>query len=656
MDSKINDLREFEGFVLDARKHVLWFQSKPVNLALKEIELLCALTEKGGEVVSKSDLLAAVWADSFVEESNLARHIYIIRKTFKGLGVSAELIETVPRRGYRFAGAVSEIEPDALVIEKRTLTETTIEIETETTDAPDLLKTETERRFGRRVFASPRLRLALPAAGVLLVFLTGLAFYRSQNSANKTFAAASVRSIAVLPFRSVNSKPKDAQQGLGLADVLITRLSNIREISVRPTSAIAGFENQDSRQAGVKLGVDAVLEGTIYRSGERVRVTARLLRTDGGAPVWTAEFEKSAHDEIALQNEIAAQVVGALALNLSGDERNALAKQYTESADALRLYQKGRYEWSKRDPRSMVEAERLFREAIKVDPQFALAYVGLADTLGMFNNASEGFSAAGKALEIDPNLAEAHASRGLIQMFHEWRWRKPKWDEAEASFRRAVELNPNYTPARQWLATLLMIRGRLPEAETELRRALEINPLSHNLYSDLCQAQYYARNYAEAEKSCLESLELMPDFAFANYNLIAIYLKTGNYEKWLALNEKLDKYVMDVQNKSEEAKRRDELAYEARRTAFKQGGGEAVIRLFLEGYESDPNATYSAAQLHAILGERGKAFDKLERSYEMKAFNFVWFKVDPQLDNLRDEPRYRELLRKMDLETSVQIF
>lgn len=317
----------------------------------------------------------------------------------------------MPRRGYRFAGKVREIESSEIVVEKHTQTRTLIEV-----------RDQSKQPVSLRSLVSPRLRVF---AYVLAVFtLAGVAAFFGYQYL-QLGSASSIRSIAVLPFKTIGGEEENSYQGLGLADVLITRLSNIKELKVRPTSSILNVEDQDSASVGEKLKVDAVLEGTIYRTGDKIRVTARLVKTSDDSTIWTGEFEKLQQEELRLQNDIALQIVDTLALNLSGNEKTALTKRYTETADAYQLYLKGRYEWNKRSWAGMIEAQRLFRNAIDKDPAFALAHVGLADTIGTSSEA-EAFSAVKKALELDPNLAEAHATMGFLQMFHEWKWPTPK--------------------------------------------------------------------------------------------------------------------------------------------------------------------------------------------------------------------------------------
>ena len=636
MNNKNNGLREFGKFRLDAERRVLWFEDQPVNLPLKEIEMLCVLTERSGEVVTKDELLQKIWTDSFVEESNLSRHIYVLRKIFKDFGESPELIQTVPRRGYRFAGQIREIENGGeLIVEKFTQTRTTIEIQEER-------KERSGERQKKSVFSN---LLLSSVAAVLVILITGAAYLGYQNRQAKT-PAPEIKSVAVLPFKVIDSNRENEHQGLGLADVLITRLSNLKEIGVRPTSAVASFSasaQEDSVEFGKKLQVDAVLEGAIYRTNEKVRVTARLVKTANGAALWSGQFEKLATDELKVQDEIALQVVDALRLNISGEAKHLLTKHHTQNADALELYQKGRFEWNKRSHQGMIEAERLFRNAIEKDPNFALAYSGLADRLATNGKNDHALLAVQKALELDPNLAEAHATLGFIRLFHEWQWR-----EAENAFKKSIELNPNYATAYHWYAQALTVQGKHEEAKRQMRRALEINPLSHNFLADLGQIYYFNGEYKEAEEYCRRALEIYPDFYFAHLYLYFIHLKTGEYERAIEDSIAAGKINLTFANQSAERQKQLETDFEKTRKAYREGGIRKLLGCAF-GEASDKSDYYGNAISCAVLREKEKALANLEKAFEKKIFLSAFVKADPVFDFLRDEPRFQEILQKMNL-------
>ena len=435
-------------------------------------------------------------------------------------------------------------------------------------------------------------------------------------------------------------------QGMGLADALITRLSNVRELKVRPSSAVLDFENQsqDSISFGRKSDVDAVLEGTIYRTPDKLRITARLVRVADESVLWSGQFERFVQDELRIQNEIATQMVDALALNLKSNERDALTKRHTENVDAYQLYVKGRYEWNKRSWAGAIEAERLFRNAIEQDPGFALAYVGLADVLMMSPaNAPHTIAAVEKALELDPNLAEAHATLGFISIFHQW-----NWPQAETALRKSIELNPGYASAHHWYAQLLTIQGRHEEAKSEMQVALQINPLSHNFLADLGQIYYFNREYRKAEEYCRKALEVYPEFEFAHKYLFYIYLKTGEHDKAAEAIIAADKAHGALVHQSAEYRKQAERREATYRKIYDEEGIRRFIERRIQGIQ-DGTACSVFSNYYAFLGEKEKALTCLEKSYEARSLLLAFVRADPIFDDLRAEPRYRELLRKMNL-------
>jgi len=637
---------DFGPFRLVASERRLFKNGQPVPLPPKVFDTLLILVENSGRLVEKQELMRRLWPDSFVEEINLNRSISSLRKALGETASSPLYIETVPKCGYRFVAPVLEFESDAMVLEKYTSAEIITEVLEELDDssgghAPYNSK-QPDLGAGAAARTRHHLRIGLAVAGAMLTCVFTYVLFRGAPASGR---ALSIKSIAVLPFKTIDAGSENAHQGLGLTDILITRLSNIKELNVRPTSAILAFENQDhdSVSIGQKIDVDAVLEGTIYRANEKVRVTARLIRVSDQSPLWAGQFEKPVQDELRFQDEIALQVVDALVLKLSGNEKNALTKRYTESADAYQLYLKARYQWNKRNVEGMAEAERLFRNAIEKDPGFALAYAGLADRLAT-TNANEATGAAEKALELDPNLAEAHATFGFIKMFHEW-----KWVEAESWFKKSLELNPGYATAHHWYATLLEIEGRTDEAKAEFHRAVEINPLSHNFLADLGQAYYFAHEYDNAKEFCRKSLEIYPDFHFAHWYLSDIDLQTGDYDA--AVEELLKADVDNSLSQGAPAKQRGLFEdYLAKwRGVYRQGGVTGFFASRLTPEDPNPNACYSNAKGYAFLGDKEKALDNLEASYRGKAFMSVFVKADPVFDGLRSEPRYQAILRRMGL-------
>jgi DNA-binding winged helix-turn-helix (wHTH) protein/TolB-like protein len=632
-----------EDFRLDPEKQRLAHGKDLIPLTPKAVEILRVLIERRGQVVERDELMNAVWPDVAVEDGNLSVTISMLRKVLAEHSQD-KFIETFPKRGYKFNGDVREVVENgsAIVVEKQTVARVTID-EDFSLAKPNLPK----------LFSSTRRKVATATVtAATLVLLVGSFIYSSSRSESARTRSLEVRSIAVLPFKLINPTSENTHIGLGLADVLITRLSNIKEINVRPTSAVISFEEtqESSSIIGKRLLVDAVLEGSILRSSDKIRVTTRLVKVVDQSTIWAAQFEKSLKDELQLQDEIALQVIDALSLHLSSKEEKLLTKRYTQNADAFELYQKGRYHWNKRNYGGLAEAEHLFRNAIEKDPNFALAYVGLADSLIFYSATPELSSAISKALELDPNSAEAWASDGFLLGVHLW-----KWKEAEEAFKKSIALNPGYATAHHWYGILLGIQGRNEEAKAELRRALEIDPLSHNFLADLGQVYYFNREYDKAEELCKKALDIYPNFGFAHSYLSQIYLRQQRYES--AIDEFIKFIIYQGQTNSDPdgAQQRRFEDFEKIKSVFREGGLNKFVEYQLHWSRteksslSNPNRPYGEALYYVLTGNKQEALDGLEKAFELRAFMVAWVKADPAFDSLRTEPRFKAILQKMNL-------
>lgn len=638
---------EFGPFVVDESRRRVLRGGEMVPLTKKEFDTLLVLVRSGGRVVEKSELMDAVWPDTHVEEGNLAVHISKLRGKLGKHEDGEPYIETEAGRGYRFKARVREVEDVDLVVRKRTRAH--IVTETEETDE----STEHAKVLslpGDAVQLTRRSVFALAtAAAVLVVVFIGASIYSSARRTAERTPAANVKTLAVLPFTLIKADAEDQHLGLGMADALITRLSNVRQIVVRPTSAVRSFAEpgRNTAEVGRQLGVEAVLEGSIQKSGDRLRVTAQLIRTVDQVPLWAGKFDEPLTNLFAVEDAISEQLATALALKLTSDEREKLTRHYTENVDAYQLYAKGRYYWSKRDFEGMTQAESLFRQAIERDPNFALAYIGLADTLAMGGPRHEIDLAHSKALQLAPDLAEAYASRGFANMFHRW-----DWSGAERELRRAIELNPGYGTAHQWLATLLAISGRTEEAKAAMRRALEIDPQSPNFLADLGQMHYFAREYAEAESYCRRALEVAPDFIFARHYLMYIHLKTGRQ------HEALEEWVFMHSASSAIGKYDEAGAAQYRSDILERHSREGIIGYLKEVIEdkqknariaNDAHDQYQLALYHAALNHREEALHWLEKAIAGHAFLAAFVRAEPMFDHLHSDPRYQRLLAKMNL-------
>lgn len=615
----------FGDFRLDTGTRTVWYKEEAVDLPLKAIDLLCLLVEKRGDVVTKAEIWKNVWNDAFVEETNLTHNVYLLRKTFRELG-AGELIKTVPRRGYRFTGEVSPTNGNKIIYERATITDTFIEE----------VKVPEERRV--RGFKN----FSLVAGAVVLVALvSGFAVWWGRMGPVSA-ASEGIRSIAVLPFAQLDQSADPGREGVALADSLITRISILKSVRVASITAVSDLDAREPIAAGKLLEVDAVLVGTIYRTGEELRVSARILTVEDGKAIWSGEFERHETEDRRIHSDIAVRVTNALALHLDPAEKAALTKSYTENPDAFDLYQQARYEWNKRNTQGVTEASRLFRQAIALDPEFALAYAGLAEVVST-TNPEEAEAIAARALDLDPDLAEAHAAIGFIHTFvHR------DWPEAEKALTRSIKLNPNYPRAHHWYAELLAILGRNAEAKAAMERALTIDPRSHNFTADLGQIYYFNGEYKEAEALCLRALELEPEFSFAHEYLSDIYLQTGEFEKAVASRLAAESISGRYSIDSDERLKQRGSSIDERRVRALQRGRSDFLRSLLST-SNDPVMAYYDARRYASLGERDLAMLALEKAVRSKAFHAAFVKVDPVFAELREEPRFVQVLRRMRL-------
>ncbi len=643
MDNGNSDLREFGKFRLDTVKQVLWCDGEPVDLPPKEIELLAVLTEFPGEVVSKRELMDRLWSDSFVEESNLSRHVYRIRKTFEKYGEGHDIIQTVPRRGYRFTASVHPPLDEEFIVQRHSLSRTLVESIHGNDDPADIL--QSEQLAGSISKLNSRSVIAVLASVLILLAVGTYVIYRIVMPKN---TQAPIRSIAVLPFRDLSPNGQGSFRSVAVADLLISKLSNVKDLSIRPTSSIIGYENTqpDALSVAQRLKVDGVIEGTLYEQDGKLLVTARLVRASDNSTVWSREFNSADQNNGAFQNELALQIATALSLDLSGRERVALEKRYSEFPDAMQMYQEGRYHWSKRTNVGLTEGLRLFRNAAKADPNFALAYVGIADSSMFGPTIGEATYAVQKALEIDPSLGEAYATRGFLKMFHQW-----DWDGAESDFKRSIELSPGYPPARQWYGNLLMIRGRHEEARAMLRSAVEFDPISANQYADLAQADYYAGDLELAEANAQKALEIIPDFVFARALLTNLYFATGRNED--AFREHYRVVAILGHQPHQPPIAADIPIPDEVRVAYQTNGirgyWELADKRITDVKDTNANRFMGFARIKAQLGQTEAALDYLDRAVTERAFLAPFINADPIWRPLHGTHRFAQIRTRLGL-------
>lgn len=653
MSEQPRRLFEFGPFVLDAAERRLLRDGAPVPLPSKTFDMLLALVERGGRLVEKDELMQVVWPDTSVEEANLNHHVWALRKALGEGSNGSRYIETVPRHGYRFAAGVRELTSagEQLVLEKQTLTRV-VTLEEELPELPAaaaeppgraLPAAKEKGRGGRRLAAALGL-LALLCAGVL-------ALYYGARRAGKTEAAAGAvgaapKSIAVLPFKTIGAEGADGDYlGLGLSDALIARLGDTQRIVVRPTSAVRKYADpaQDPLAAGREQGVDAVLDGTVQQSGDRIRVIVRLLRVSDGASLWSGQFDERRTDIFAVQDSISRQVVAGLSLSLSDEERERLRRRENPNVEAYHAYMKGRYFWNKRNPEGYRKAVEYFQKAIEIDPAYARAYAGLGDAHGFLGGSgpvsqaeavAKQRAATKRALELDETLSEAHASLALIAMNVDW-----DWAEAEKEFRRAIELNPNYATAHQWYGEFLAYMGRFDEGLAEVKRAQELDPLSLIISTDVAKVYTLARRYDEAIAQYHRALEMDAGFPEARGLLGLTYSMAGRHAE-------AERELRQVKGLEENPMYLSWLVYVYGAAGRKEEGQRALGQL--KDLSKRAHASpFWMATAYTGLGEKEQAFRYFEQAFAEHTWGgAVTLKVNAVFDGLRPDPRYDDLLRR----------
>ena len=635
----------FGAFFLDPGRRTLLREGVPVPLTPKVFETLVLLVENADRVVEKDELIEAIWPDTFVEERNLAQNIFTLRKALGGDKGDDKCIETIPKHGYRFVADVKVVvdEGDDLIVEKRVRSRLVIREEEAPSDSE----------------APERDRVALPASKVswwttrrylvsaaLTLSLGGILFYFGIVSrAPGPTDLASVKSIAVLPFKPIAGSDTD-HLGAGMADAIITRLSGIRRLIVRPTRSVLKYEStdQDLLEAGRDLRVDSVLDGKIQRDGDRLRVTLQLVRVSDGASLWDGTFDQRFTDIFGIQDAISERVTRAMAGRLTGEDRVQLSKSHRANPEAYQSYLKGRYLWNKRTEAGLKTAVQFFQEATDKDPSYAPAYVGLAECYAVFTtygiaSARESFpraeEAALKALELDERLAEAHASLGVIRYEYDWDWRN-----ADKEFKRALELSPNYATGHQWYGGYLVSVARFDEGIEEIKKAQELDPISPIINASVGWFYYFKRRDDKAVEELRKALAIDENSVMAHFFLGQAYMQGGQYADAVAELHKALALSPD------EPQLMSVLVHASALAGNKTEAEQTLARLF-ELSKRTYVPPYNVAEAYVGLGDRDRAFEWLAKAFDERSPDLVGLKTEPRLDPIRSDPRFERLVSRV---------
>jgi DNA-binding winged helix-turn-helix (wHTH) protein/TolB-like protein len=656
MPSIISHLYEFGIFRLDPSQRLLLRNGTPVSVTPKAFELLVVLVEQSGKLLDRDTLLETVWPGVSVEEGNLSVTISHLRKVLGDDRGKHEYIETVSKRGYRFVAPVVErcdsaSEPEPLLLDDAQFTgvEDSAEVEN-STEIYNHVKFAPQPKTPERIWAVKNAPVwhSLIAAGLVLatLFMANrlIAIKRANISA---IDAGPIKSLAVLPFETMGVTSDDEYLGLGTADALITRLAHTGKILVRPTSAIERYRHTSlsPQTVGKEQAVDAILDGRIQREAGRVRLTVQMVRVRDGAQLWAETFDEDFTNIFTLEDKVSERVAHSIRLHFTDKEEKRFTQRPTDNTEAYDAFLKGRYFWNKRTGEGFMKGLQYFREAIRLDPNFAQAYEGIADcdaTLGLYAvlSPNEAFpaarDAARKALKMNSTLSGPHSVLGLIDLYYDW-----NGQEAQNEFRLALEADPNDIMAHSWGAENLAAMGRFPEAEAEAKLALEQDPLSLIVNTNAGWTYFLAGHYEEAIELLKKAIEIDPTFPRTHFRLGDVYEKRGLYDQAIAeLKQSVklsggDVYYEAALGHAYAASGRPGLAHQVIRTLEEQSKHQYV-------------PGFAIALVYAGLNENDTAFEWLDKASNDHSTSMAYLKVDPALSGLRLDTRFANVAGRVN--------
>ena len=584
-----------------------------IRIEPKVMELLVFLAGRAGEVVSKDDILQTVWADTFVTEHVLKVAISELRKAFGDDAREPRFIQTIPKQGYRLIADVS--------------------FETNVTP-PAPTPSDSKGRIGW---------LALSAAVLFIIAITVVWKLSDRQNHSLTEAAPKpIRSVAVLPLKNLSGNAEEEYFAEGMTEALIANLARTGPLKVISRTSAMLFKDTAKTipEIANELDVDAVIEGSVLRSGNRVRIIVQLIDGKNDRSLWTQNYEREMSDIFALQNEVASDIARQIKSQLSR-ETNLVRI----NAEAYEAYLKGRFFWNRRDKESLLKSVTCFQQAAQTEPGFAEAYTGLADAynyLGIFGHAPQddvyprAREAALKALELDPDLSEAHAALGFNLMYKDW-----NWQAAKEEFERAIALDSGRAINHHWAAGIYSLLEKHETAIAEARAAQQLDPLSYNVNGDLGWYYYYGRRFDDAINQCRRTLELEPSAPSMRICMKLSYqLKDQPEEAFAEMEEEL-KQAQTPQS-----------TIESYRRTFAKSGLRGVWKLRIQNLERDERRKGRSYQLsigHSLLGNVGRAIFWIERAVEAREGWVPFIAADPAFDSLQSDARFQAIVERLGL-------
>jgi TolB-like protein/DNA-binding winged helix-turn-helix (wHTH) protein/Tfp pilus assembly protein PilF len=627
----------FGPFEADLRAGELRKHGVKLKLVGQPLEVLAMLLERPGQLVTREELHSRLWpTDTFVDfDHGLNAAVNKLRDALSESAEKPTYVETLPRRGYRFISAVDL--PDSLGLKLPVPSMPSLE------SSVVVAETQIPSRYRQsRVFVTALVLV------VVLAVVFGFYLGRVRHRLVGEPSVPRIQSIAVLPLENLSKDPEQEYFVDGMTDELITNLAQISALKVISRTSAMRYKGTKKSLPEIarELHVDAVVEGTVMHSGDRVRITAQLIEASTDHHLWAASYDRDLQNVLSMQEEVTRAIVSEVRVKLTAQEQARLANMHPINPEAFQLWLKGRYYWYKLNPEGLQKAIEYFQQALEKDPAYAPAYAGLADSynlLAFFNVfpprevMPKAKAAAVKALELDDNLAEAHVSLGWAGFTYDL-----DWPAAGKHFDRAIVLNPAYPLAHSYYSLYLGALGRPEEGLTEAKRALDLDPVSPAINHYVVVQLYLARRFDEAIEQCRKTLELDPSFTPVRGTLAEVYSAKGMYREALAEYEELSALS----------------GGSPRSTAFvgyahaRLGHRSQAFRV-LEQLRAASKQRYVPALSFAIvyvgLGEKEKAFLWLEKAYDERTNSLAYLKVQATWDTLRSDPRFADLVRRIGL-------
>jgi TolB-like protein/DNA-binding winged helix-turn-helix (wHTH) protein/Tfp pilus assembly protein PilF len=636
-----NKIYAFGAFRLNPAERALYRHNQLIALTPKAFDTLWGLIRHAGHVVSKEELMRQVWPDTFVEEGNLNVHIFALRKVLAETDGNQVYIETIPRRGYRFRAEVQEVceESAEPQIHGRAIEIIGSGQDAASSDVQDRTVVPL-REFAPDDGRGRRLNASLLALSAVLVIAAVLAINYWPRPVQQVSGASNGRFlIGVLPFANLSGDTSQDYLADGFTEELITELGrlNPKQLGVIARTSMMPYRGSSEpvRQIAKELGLRYVLEGGVVRAGSRLRLTVKLIQSSDESQLWASEFDRDFSDIIKVQSEVARAVARETFVRVTPEteRRRELAK--TVSPQAYDAYLKGRVYWWMRTEAGYQQARAHFEEALRIDPNFARAYSGLADTSLIYGlRPGDPRIYAHKAVELDDTLAEAHASLAMAVLTMD-----VDWVTAEAHFRRSLEIDPYYVTARHWYGFMLMHWGREAEAIEQLERARETDPLNIVILTDLGRALIFAGQYDRAREPLLKAISLDAKFPWPHYWLGRIFEQAGEFQQALSQYSLADDHPLSVMNKDVAAA-----------NVYAKMGQPQKTREILRRLESGPGIFPSnQALLYIALGQKERACQILSEPPKppLTSVHTVYAIADPGFASLRAEPCFQAAIAKI---------